>query len=167
MDLLKTEHCKLNTSPMKSLLALLLTLPAAHAMEMKPAEPTPTPSTPAAAEEASETFPASIWKVTTLDGTAPLADHPITFAIDAEGQINGNASCNRFGGAGQFGDSTVEIGPLRTTRRACEPDIMRQEQKFLALLSASTTWQIAGQNLLLKSPEGEIQAARQDAADLE
>jgi heat shock protein HslJ len=141
---------------------LLLATTSAYAMEMKPAEPAPTPT--AGAEEAADTFPASIWKVTSLAGAAPLTEHPITFAVDAEGQINGNASCNRFGGACQFGPGTIEVGPLRTTRRACEPDIMEQERKFLTLLGSATSWSITGGTLVLSSPEGAIQASREDAS---
>lgn len=148
---------------MKLLLSLLLaTTCALPAMEMKPAEPAPTPSAAPAAAEAPDSFPASIWKVTSLAGTAPLTEHPITFAIDAEGQINGNASCNRFGGACQFGPGTMEVGPLRTTRRACEPDIMQQEQKFLSLLEAASSWEISESTLVLRSSSGEITAVRQD-----
>jgi heat shock protein HslJ len=149
---------------MRFLLALLLAIPSTHAMEMKPATPDPTPAETPAAEEAAAKFPASIWKVTSLSGTSPLADHPITFAIDDEGNINGDASCNRFGGAWQFGEGTVEVGPLRTTRRACEPVIMQQERKFLALLGTIAAWSIEGDELVLTGSEGQIRASRQAAA---
>lgn len=146
---------------MPLLLVLILLIPSLHAMEMRPAEPEPTGEPDA--EEPADVFPPSVWMVTNLDGNAPLPDHPITFAVNAEGQIEGNASCNRFGGTGEFGETTVKIGPLRTTRRFCEPDIMEQEQKFLALLQAATHWDIEDSTLTLFSPEGQILAALQSA----
>jgi len=149
---------------MKLLLSLLLATACASAFEMNPSQPQPTESPAIPAAEAFDGFPASVWKVTGFGGTAPLDDHPITFAVDEEGQINGHASCNRFGGACQFGPGTVQVGPLRTTRRACEPDIMRQEQKFLSLLEAATSWEILDSTLVFRSSSGEIIAARQDAA---
>lgn len=140
---------------------LLLFVSSLHAMEMRPEEPEPTAAEEPEAVEPADVFPDSVWMVTNLDGSAPLPDHPITFAIHAGGQIDGNASCNRFGGTGEFDETTVKIGPLRTTRRFCEPDIMEQEQKFLALLQAATHWHIEDNTLTLFSPEGQILAALQ------
>jgi heat shock protein HslJ len=106
------------------------------------------------------TLPGSAWQVTTFAGQAPLADHAITFEFDTEGNIAGDASCNRFGGTCTIEGSTMKIGPLRSTRRACETEIMQQEHKFLALLGAATTWAMDGDELVLTAPEGEIKAER-------
>jgi heat shock protein HslJ len=128
---------------MKLLLPLLLTITTSLAMETN---------------QAPVKLPGSAWQVTTFAGQPPLADHPITFEFDTEGNIAGDASCNRFGGTCTIEGNTMKIGPLRSTRRACEPEIMQQEQKFLALLSAATTWSIDGDALVLIAPEGEIKA---------
>ena len=133
---------------MKHLLSLLLITSTALAME--------TNSTPF-------TLPGSAWKVITFAGQTPLADHPITFEFDNEGNIAGDGSCNRFGGACQIEGDKIEVGPLRSTRRACEPEIMQQEHKFLALLAAATTWSLDGDNLVLTTPDGEIRAGRRPA----
>jgi heat shock protein HslJ len=106
------------------------------------------------------TLPGSAWQVTTFAGQTPLANHSITFEFDSEGNIAGDASCNRFGGACTIDGSTVRIGPLRSTRRACEPGVMQQEQKFLALLAAVSSWSIDGDALVLTAPDGEIRAGR-------
>ena len=133
---------------MKHLLSLLLITSTALAME--------TNST-------SFTLPGSVWKVITFAGQTPLADHPITFEFDNEGNIAGDGSCNRFGGACQIEGDKIEVGPLRSTRRACEPEVMQQEHKFLALLAAATTWSLDGDNLVLTTPDGEIRAGRRPA----
>jgi putative lipoprotein len=93
-----------------------------------------------------------------------LADHPITFEFDNEGNIAGDGSCNRFGGSCKIEGDKIEVGPLRSTRRACQPEIMQQEHKFLALLAAATEWSIEGNQLVLTGSEGQIRAARQTAA---
>ena len=132
---------------MKLFLSLLLTSTTALAME--------TNQTPA-------TIPGSAWQVTTFAGQAPLADHPITIEFDNEGNVAGDASCNRFGGACKIEGKTIEVGPLRSTRRACEPEIMQQEHKFLALLGSVTEWEIdAEDTLVLRAEGGEIRAKRQ------
>jgi heat shock protein HslJ len=134
---------------MKILLSLLLITSTALAME--------TNQTTAA-------LPGSAWQVTTFAGQTPLADHPITFEFDTEGNIAGDASCNRFGGSCSVDGDKIEVGPLRSTRRACEPEVMQQEQKFLALIGAVTTWSMDGEELVLTAPEGEIKAERQTAS---
>ena len=127
-------------------LILLLTITTSYAME--------TNST-------SFSLPGSAWQVATFAGQSPLTEHPITFEFDTEGNIAGDASCNRFGGSCQHEGDTLTVGRLRSTRRACEPDVMEQEYKFLALLGAAATWSLDGDKLVLTSPDGEIRAERQ------
>jgi heat shock protein HslJ len=134
---------------MKVLLSLLLTATATLAMETN--QPTPT-------------LPGSAWQVKTFAGQTPLADHPITFEFDNEGNIAGDGSCNRFGGSCKIEGDKIEVGPLRSTRRACEPEIMQQEHKFLALLGAATAWAMDGDELVLTAPDGVIRAIRQAPA---
>ena len=131
---------------MKILLPLLLTITSSLAMETN---------------QAPITLPGSAWEVTNFGEQTPLADHPITFEFDTEGDIAGDASCNRFGGTCTIEGTTMKVGPLRSTRRACEPEIMQQEQKFLALLATVTAWKIGAEGELVMSGEGgEIRAKR-------
>jgi heat shock protein HslJ len=131
---------------MKLLLPLLLTITTSLAMETN---------------KASVTLPGSAWEVTAYAEQTPLADHPITFEFDAEGNISGNASCNRFGGACTIEGNTIKVGPLRSTRRACEPEIMQQEQRFLALLSTVTAWEMGAEGeLVMRGEDGEIRAKK-------
>jgi heat shock protein HslJ len=130
---------------MKLLLPLLLTITTSLAMETN---------------QAPAKLPGSAWQVTTFAGQTPLADHPITFEFDTEGNIAGDSSCNRFGGNCKIEGDKIAVGPLRSTRRACEPDIMQKEHKFLALLGMTTAWSIEGAELILTSPDGEIRAKR-------
>ena len=131
---------------MKLLLPLLLTITTSLAMETN---------------QSSVALPGSAWEVTTYAGQTPLADHPITFEFDTEGNIAGDGSCNRFGGTCAVEGNTIKVGPLRSTRRACEPEIMQQEHKFLALLGSVTTWKIDSDGtLVLVGEEGEIRAEK-------
>ena len=134
---------------MKLLLPLLLIASTTLAMETN---------------KQTATLPGSAWQVKTFAGQAPLADHPITFEFDTEGNIAGDGSCNRFGGSCKIEGDKIEVGPLRSTRRACEPEVMQQEQKFLALLGAVTAWSMDGEELTLTAPDGEIKAKRQTSA---
>lgn len=131
---------------MKFLLPLLLTITASLAMETN---------------QSSVTLPGSAWQVTSLAGQAPLEEHPITLQFDTEGNVSGNGSCNTFGGTCTIEGKTIKFGPLRSTRRACEPDVMQQEHRFLAMLGSVTTWQIDSDGtLVLVGEEGEIRAKK-------
>ncbi len=133
---------------MKFLLPLFLAVTTSLAMETN---------------QAPVTLPGSAWQVTSVAGQDPLDDHPITFEFDTEGNIAGDASCNRFGGTCTIEGNTMTVGPLRSTRRACEPEVMQQEQDFLALLGATATWKIDGDELVLTAPAGEIRSRRATA----
>ena len=131
---------------MKILLPLLLTIATSLALETN---------------KTSAVLPGSAWQVTTFAGQSPLADHPITFEFDTEGNIAGNGSCNRFGGTCMVEGNMIKVGPLRSTRRACEPDIMQQEHNFLALLGSVTNWEIDPEGILvLTGEDGEIRARK-------
>lgn len=131
---------------MKLLLPLLLTITTSLAMETN---------------KSSVTLPGSAWEVTSFAGHTPLADHPITLEFDAKGNIAGNASCNHFGGTCTIEENTIKVGPLRSTRRACEPEIMQQEREFLVLLGSITTWKIDPDGILvLTGEDGEIRAKK-------
>jgi heat shock protein HslJ len=38
--------------------------------------------------------------------------------------------------------NALAIGPLATTRKACEEAVMVQEREFLSVLESATTWDI-------------------------
>jgi heat shock protein HslJ len=98
-------------------------------------------------------LPGSHWLVTGYnDGlavTSPIVGSEITLTFDESGNIEGGASCNRYFGPYQSGDSSLTIGPLVTTRALCnEPEgIMQQEAQFLAILQSVATYSFQG-NLL-------------------
>lgn len=71
-------------------------------------------------------------------------------------RISGTAGCNRFMGSfTQNGDSIV-LGDIASTRKACAPDIMAKEQKWLAMLNKVRQVEISGDQLLLKDANGQV-----------
>ncbi len=113
---------------------------------------------------ASPTLAGSFWIVTDLDGTAPLADAPMTFAFDAEGNISGNASCNRFSGRAKIKGDLMMISRVRATRRYGPQEQMEQERLFLVMLQAIHSWELTTEDkLVLTGPDGSIEAQRRPA----
>jgi heat shock protein HslJ/uncharacterized membrane protein len=81
------------------------------------------------------------------------------------GKVSGSSGCNRFRGAFTAEGSALNIGPLATTRKACEDAVMTQERDFLRALESATTWDLVrgmldvhradGERVLTASPTGE------------
>ena len=99
------------------------------------------------------------WKVTSFNNNrhavvGVLGQSAITLSFK-DGQVAGNAGCNNFHGAYSTDGGKIRVGPLATTRRACEESLMTQEQEFLAALASAVTWSIDGNVLDMHRADGE------------
>jgi heat shock protein HslJ len=72
-----------------------------------------------------------------------------------DGKISGSGGCNRFHGAFTTEAGALRIGPLATTRMACEAEVMTQEQEFLRALESATKWDIVRGMLDVHRADGE------------
>jgi heat shock protein HslJ len=86
--------------------------------------------------------PMGSWTVTSYaDGTGTMVsvdDGSVTVVFDAT-SVSGTAGCNGFHGAWQLSGATLAIGPLMSTKMACEPaELMTREAAVMADLEAST-----------------------------
>ncbi len=64
-----------------------------------------------------------------------------------KGAVSGDAGCNTFRGTYVVDGTSVKIGPLAATRKACAEDVMQQEHEFLAALASAVTWSVEGDTL--------------------
>jgi hypothetical protein len=78
---------------------------------------------------------------------APLPDVPVT-AQFANDEVTGSAGCNNYFGGYQTDGDAISIGPLGATRAFCE-GIQDQEDRYLALLQAATSFSLDGSTLRL------------------
>jgi heat shock protein HslJ len=53
----------------------------------------------------------------------------------SDGKVGGHSGCNRFMGTYTQKDDALTMGPLATTRMACQPEVMERERQFLTMLS--------------------------------
>ena len=88
------------------------------------------------------------WNVTGFNNgkqavTSPIVGTTLTADFGAD-QVAGSAGCNDYSGPYTLTGTTLKIGPLATTRKACDPKNMDQETQFLAALQASTTFTQSG-----------------------
>lgn len=90
------------------------------------------------------------WVVEDLDNAGIVDSANVTLEFDAAAQqLAGRAGCNRYNAAFDLSGEGLSIGPTAATRMACAPAVMEQEQRFFALLSRISRFDIAPSGALL------------------
>ena len=67
-------------------------------------------------------------------------------------EITGRAHCNRFHATISFDESNVAIGPIASTRMAC--DLLQLESEFLQKLQTVSHRTITSDGATLETPDG-------------
>lgn len=100
------------------------------------------------------------WVVdSTISPTAVTSSRAIeesvpTLQIADDGTVTGSTGCNSFTGTAQVAGDTVTFGPLATTRKMCEPDVMEVERAVLTALDGTATATIESDRLRLVNDNG-------------
>ena len=95
--------------------------------------------------------------IVSLAGSSWVAPDNAHQSVDFRAaQIGGNAGCNQFSGTYIQTDSGFKISPLATTRRACKPEVMKNESKFLSALTNTTKVEVSDSTLTLKDAKGTV-----------
>jgi len=84
----------------------------------------------------------------TVDGAEAVVLEPVTITFAAD-SIAVDTPCNDMGGSISYTDTRLEVGPLASTRMACEPALMNQDGVIAGALAANPTWQVTDGNLTL------------------
>lgn len=97
------------------------------------------------------------WKLVgwTLPDYVPVKGH-LPYIVFKGGQISGYAGCNKFSGTQSVSGGQMMVGTLNTTRMACEPAVMAQEQTFLKALSGSLKVERVADSLTLTTADGHM-----------
>jgi len=88
------------------------------------------------------------------DEDAP-AQPELTMAIAGD-RISGASGCNTFTGAVAGGETAtgLVVGPLAATQRACQPEVMDLETRYLSALQRASTWAFRAGRLVVSYGEG-------------
>jgi hypothetical protein len=79
----------------------------------------------------------------------------------SEGRVAGHSGCNRYTGSfTQDGDS-LKLGPLASTKMACPPERMEQEQTWFQMLDKVRGFDATHLVLKLKAADGKVIATLQ------
>jgi len=107
-------------------------------------------ASPSAAGGGVTDLPGTSWTLVEIGGSAPAGDAKPTLVFGTDGTVTGNSGCNTFNGTVTIDGSTIEFGPLATTRMACPAPAMIVESAYLAGLDGASTWRMDGGQLLLE-----------------
>jgi heat shock protein HslJ len=87
---------------------------------------------------------------------SPLAGMTLTAVFTADA-VSGNGGCNTYNGDYSLDGDAVTIGPLGSTRMACDQAVMDQETQLLAALQVPSTVEVSGGNVTLRDADGAMQ----------
>ncbi len=102
------------------------------------------------------------WNVTGYNNgkqavVSPIAGTTLTATFTPDGNVAGNAGCNDYSGTYKLDGTSLTVGPVATTRKACEQAVMDQETAFLTALQTPTTVETSGPNVTLRDASGAMQ----------
>ena len=94
-------------------------------------------ATDAPIQSPADGFGSHAWTLIEVSGMGVTQPDARSIQFDASSHhVSGSAGCNRFTGTYQSSGTSLEIGPLATTRMMCPPATMAAETTFLNALKA-------------------------------
>ena len=103
-----------------------------------------------AGNDTGSTLAGTQWRVTGIDGKAPVAPQSAHIAFDSS-QIKVSIGCNRIDGAYRVDGQRLIAGPFVTTELACDNRLVQQEAAVNALLESAPLLSRQGVKLRLAS----------------
>jgi heat shock protein HslJ len=88
-----------------------------------------------------------------------VAGSEITAVFGEDGSLSGSAGVNTYNSDYTTSGSTIEIGPIMTTKMAGPQELMDQESQYLDALEAATTYSVRGATLELRDDSGALQVS--------
>jgi heat shock protein HslJ len=119
------------------------------------AEPTATQPVGESGQELENTH----WQLVSFDSTdseTPVVEgSDVTIHFDADGQVNGSAGCNSYGGVYRVEQGQITIDEVVSTLMACTDNaIMDQEAQYLTALQTTGEFELNGDRLLIHYGDG-------------
>ena len=102
------------------------------------------------------------WIIESIDGRAVVDGSVASLSFGQDGQLSGNATCNRIIGTYTENDGTITLGPLGTTMMACPEAFMDQERRLLDILDGPVMFDVGDDGgLVLRGASNRLVIARQ------
>lgn len=112
----------------------------------------PTSQNPVAA--ALPNLTGTKWLAEDIDGRGVIDNAQSTVEFVAADRIAGRAGCNQFSGNVKLDGTKIQVSPLISTKMACVPALMDQENRFLQALQAARSLKLEETKLLVLDESG-------------
>ena len=89
-----------------------------------------------------------------MQGRALPTDVTAFIQFRGDGRLLGHTGCNRLLGEYRLQDQQVQLGPLSSTRKACDVDVMRHERALIETLQNVRSFRRVRTRLLLFGADG-------------
>lgn len=88
--------------------------------------------------------------------TEPILDkRRARLVLGRDGRLSGHTSCNAMSGSFTLQGDVLKVGPIATTRMACGPLLLEQEDRILTALEIAATARVRPDGLLeLRDADG-------------
>ena len=99
------------------------------------------------------TFEGINWDVAAYaDASGKMIDAPVTVPMDARfesGTVAGKSGCNTYSGSYTASGSSLKVGPLMSTKMACDQIAMDAEAAYLAAMDKAAAYTAEGGKLTI------------------
>jgi heat shock protein HslJ len=121
------------------------------------------------APSGSDALAGSAWNVISYNNgkqavVSVMLNTSITADFGVDGMLTGNGGCNNYAATYQTDGAKISIGPVNSTRMACEQAVMDQETQYLAALQSAATYRIDGSKMEMRTADGALAVSFQKAA---
>lgn len=143
--------------------ALMSVTDPAFAQQRRIADPNAQakPAEQPAPPKADKQFPTSAaWIATSINGRPVIGERP-SVLIDDNFRARGFGGCNAFSAtAYPLRGQGFAVGPVASTRKACEKIVMDQERSFFIAFRSAQNWDSLEGVFILKGQNGELRFER-------
>jgi heat shock protein HslJ len=97
------------------------------------------------------------WLAQSVAGESVANPERVTLSI-ANGTVSGRGGCNQYSGPVEYGNGRIKIGPMISTKMACqEGGLMQFEQKYLNALQSAYSYSVtSGPELTITTANGAL-----------
>ena len=94
------------------------------------------------------------WVAETINGKSVIEPGRVTLSF-SEGRVSGRSGCNLYSGPVEYGQGTLKVGALISTKMACMANgVMQQESAYLTTLEAARSYANQNNRLVISTPAG-------------
>ncbi len=111
----------------------------------------------AGAKPAPQPSVVGLWSAQEMAGAPLTGDSRMTLSLYGDGKAVGRGGCNNYSGTYKQTGDVLSFGPLISTKMACAPEIMSQEQAYFDILEASPRYERRADGTLVLAAESGAQ----------